>query len=307
MDEVAKSSVFARADLSPALELGAYEWLWLHRADSYAGIAGLFRQAAGSLPSELASDVGARATAQQAIAQLARAGVTTFGVRVQGSGDYPERLLEAEDPVPVLYYQGWWDLIDAPRRVAVVGSREVSDKGIRRTRKLVRMLVEHRCAIISGLARGVDTVAHETAIEAGGATIGVAGTPLSDCDGRADARLQRQIAAEFLLLSPVPVLAWQTQEARRHRVFYPERARTMAALADATIIVEAGQVSATLIQAQAALQLGRKLFILNGCFDQPDVTWPAKLEARGAIRVTEFEQILSTLRKRDAHAPAAHR
>ena len=307
MDETAKSSVFAKPDMSPALELGAYEWLWLNRADSYAGIANLFRQAAGSLPSELASEEGARATAQQAVAQLARAGVTTFGVRVQGCGDYPERLLEAEDPVAVLYYQGWWDLIDAPRRVAVVGSREISDKGIRRTRKLVRMLVEHRCAIISGLARGVDTVAHETAIEAGGATIGVTGTPLSDCDARTDARLQRQIAAEFLLLSPVPILAWQEQEAQRPRVFYPERARTMAALADATIIVEAGQVSATLVQAQAALQLGRKLFILNGCFDQPNVTWPAKLEARGAIRVTEFEQILSTLRKRDAHAPAAHR
>ncbi|MBK9606145.1 MAG: hypothetical protein IPO58_06890 [Betaproteobacteria bacterium] len=85
MDEIGKSTVFARADISPALELGAYEWLWLHRADSYAGIAGLFRQAAGSLPSELASEDGARAIALQAIAQLARAGVTTFGVRVRAA------------------------------------------------------------------------------------------------------------------------------------------------------------------------------------------------------------------------------
>jgi DNA processing protein len=307
MDDSAKSSLFARKEVSPMLELGAYEWLWLNRADSFGGIADIFRQAPESLPSELAPEDGALSTGEQAVAQLAKAGIKTFGVRVHGTGDYPERLRDAEDPVELIYYQGWWDLVDAPRRVAVVGTREISDKGIRRTKKLVKMLLQRKCTIVSGLARGVDTIAHETAIESGGGTIGVAGTPLSDCDTKPNTQLQRLIATEYLLISPVPVLPYQKQEARSSRPFYQERGRTMSALAEATIIVEAGQISGTLLQAQAALRQGRKLFILNGCFDQPNVTWPAKLEAQGAIRVREFEQIVDALRVRGAGETAANR
>jgi len=303
----ASSAGFAQEEASPLAELGAYEWLWQNRAGSYADMAALFRDAPGALPSDLAPPAEARAAGQQALAQLARAGITAFGVRIQGTWDYPRGPADAEDPVPLLYYQGWSDLFDAPRRVAVVGSREISDKGVRRTAKLVRMLVERRCTILSGLARGVDSVAHQAAIDAGGATVGVIGTPLLECDTRPDTRLQRLIAAEFLLVSPVPVLAWQKQDAQRSRLFYPERSRTMSALAEATIIVEAGQISGTLVQAQAALQQGRRLFILNGCFDQPGVTWPAKLEAQGAIRVREFEQIIDALKGRDVRADAAHR
>jgi DNA processing protein len=70
----------------------------------------------------------------------------------------------------------------------------------------------------------------------------------------------------------------------------------MSALTDATIIVEAGAISSSVSQGEAALKQGRKLFILNGCFDQPD-GWPARLEAAGAIRVRQFEQILETLRR----------
>jgi DNA processing protein len=64
-----------------------------------------------------------------------------------------------------------------------------------------------------------------------------------------------------------------------------------------TIIVEAGAISSAVKQGEEALKLGRKLFILNGCFDQPGISWPARLEAAGAIRVREFEQILDVLRK----------
>lgn len=153
----------------------------------------------------------------------------------------------------------------------------------------------------------MSATAHEAAIEAGGATIGVVGTPLSECENKPNSRLQRLIAAEHLLVSPVPVLSYVKQEERRSRLFRPEGGRTMFALAEATIIVEAGQISGTVIQAQAALQQGRRLFILNGCFDQPGVTWPARLEAQGAVWVREFEQIVDTLRKRGVGEAAANR
>ena len=301
------SALFSRKEIAPLLELGAWEWLWLNRADTYAGIAALFRRTPDTLPSDLVPEAAARSTARHALAELARAGINSFSLQIHGMADYPSRLQDAPDPVPVLYCQGWSDLLAAPRQVAVVGTRAVSEKGIRRTRKLVRMLVERHCTIVSGLGRGVDTAAHEEAIDAGGATIGVIGTPLSDCDTKPHTGLQRRIARDFLLLSPVPVLACRQRAVLGRRTFYPERGRTMATLADATIIVEAGQVSGTLVQAEAALRLGRKLFILNGCFDQPGVTWPARLEALGAIRVRQFEQILDALRGQDRHAAPAHR
>ena len=69
----------------------------------------------------------------------------------------------------------------------------------------------------------------------------------------------------------------------------------MSALTRATVIVEAGNTSGTLIQARHALQQGRTLFILNSCFDNPELTWPQKFAAQGAIRVTHFQEILSHL------------
>jgi DNA processing protein len=262
-------------------------------------MADLFRNTPGLLPSDLVPEEAARAASRTVLAHLGKAGVNNFGVRVHGTCEYPARLRDAADPLPLLYYQGWWDLINAPRTVAVVGTREITAKGLRRTRKLVSMLVNRKCVIVSGLSRGVDTVAHETAIECGGATIGVAGSPLGDQDPTANGKLQRLIAAEHLLLSPAPVLQYQKMDSKRHRVFFPERGKTMSALAAATIIVEAGEISGTVNQAEAALRQGRKLFILNCCFDRPDVTWPARLEAAGAVRVREFDQIVDALRERN--------
>jgi len=295
MSELPLSAYFARKEISPLVELGAYEWLWLNKLDSFAAFADLARKRPDLLPSDLVPETVARSTARDALSRLAKSGAGQFGIRIQGSGEYPARLRDAADPPALLWYQGWWDLINAPRTVAVVGTREITDQGIRRTRKLVGLLVRHNCVIYSGLARGVNAVAHQTAIECGGATVGVSATPLSDVDPQVEWILQRRIATEFLLVSQAPVLRYAKKEQRLQRALFAERSRTMSALTQATIIVEAGEISGTQIQAQAALDQGRKLFILNGCFDQPGLTWPARLEAAGAIRVREYEQILDAV------------
>jgi hypothetical protein len=77
--------------------------------------------------------------------------IDRFGVRVHGAGEYPEKLRDAAHPVELIYYQGWWDLVES-RCVAVVGSRKPSDEGIARTRRLVRELVKDDFTIVSGLA-----------------------------------------------------------------------------------------------------------------------------------------------------------
>jgi len=176
--------------------------------------------------------------------------------------------------------------------VAVVGTRQVSSEGAARTRKLVRALVEHDFTIVSGLAQGVDTIAHQTAIDCGGRTIAVIGTPISEVYPKENAELQRRIASGYLLVSQVPVLRYKAQGANVNRFFFPERNKTMSALSEATIIIEAGETSGTLTQARAALAQGRKLFILESNFRNPAISWPAKFEKQGAIRVREVEDIL---------------
>src|SRR4029078_6485919 len=107
--------------------------------------------------------------------------------------------------------------------------------------------------------------------------------------------LQERIAKDFLLVSQVPVLRYAKQAVPQNRLFFPERNITMSALTEATVIVEAGETSGTLTQARAALYQGRKLFILDSCFRRSDLTWPARFEQRGAIRVRDIDDIGSAL------------
>lgn len=276
-------------------EIGAYEYLWQQPNTSTKKLAELFESHPGQLPSDLVDDAVAVKTAQEVIEHFSKKGIKRFGVRVNGTFDYPSRLRDATDPIEMLYFLGSWDLAEAPRRVAVVGTRKVSPDGAARTRKLVRSLVEHDFTVVSGLAEGVDTIAHQTAIEAGGRTIAVIGTPISEVYPKENADLQRRIAEEYLVVSQVPVLRYKAQTWKGNRLFFPERNKTMSALTEATIIVEASETSGTLIQAQAAFDQGRKLFILDSNFTNPSITWPSRFEKRGAIRVRTFDDILREL------------
>src|SRR5208282_5991428 len=113
---------------------------------------------------------------------------------------------DAENPLELLYFQGEWDLAYAPKRVAIVGTRNPSEEGIRRARKLTGLLVRDNYTIVSGLAKGIGTIAHETAIAEGGETIAVIGTPLDHVYPSENTDLQERIARDYLLVSQVPVL-----------------------------------------------------------------------------------------------------
>lgn len=153
--------------------------------------------------------------------------------------------------------------------------------------------MDHDFVVVSGLAAGIDTAAHMAALECGGETIAIIGTPLGDVYPKENHALQQRIAKEHLLISQVPVLRHSKQGPEYNRLFFPERNITMSALTEATVIIEAGKTSGTLVQARAALGQRRKLFILDSCFESAD--WPARLSKQGAIRVTEPEDILRSL------------
>jgi len=216
-------------------------------------------------------------------------------VRVNHAGDYPEKLRDAKHPIELLYFQGAWELTET-RCVAVVGSRKATDDGMERAARLVRELVTRGFTVVSGLAAGIDTVAHRAAMESeAGRTIAVIGTPLGSHYPPENRELQDEIARRFLVISQVPVLRYRKQRIRQNRLFFPERNVTMSALTEATVIVEAGETSGTLTQARAALHQRRKLFILNSCFERKDLSWPARFEERGAIRVRKSEDIWQAL------------
>jgi DNA processing protein len=280
---------FASRAISPLRELGAYEALWDKPDTTFKTLSEKFAARPDALPSDFVPASKAVEYAEFVRRRFHEADVTRYGVRVHGAGEYPQKLRDAAHPIELLYYQGWWDLADS-RCVAVVGTRKPTSDGAARSRKLVKALVRDNFTIVSGLAAGVDTVAHETAIAEGGRTIAVIGTPLSHIYPRENAALQRKIASEFLLISQVPVKRYERQDYRKNRLFFPERNITMSALTEATIIVEAGETSGTLIQARAALHQGRKLFILDNCF-QRGLSWPQKFADKGAVRVVDYDDI----------------
>lgn len=283
---------FART-MSPYLEMGAYEALWDQDGATFRRLANRFAETPGQLPSDFVPAELAAEYAAMVWQRFEQAGVGRFGVRVFGEAEYPTRLRDAAHPVELLYFAGCWDLV-WEASVAVVGTRNATGDGLARTRKLVKALVADGYTVASGLAAGVDTVAHETAIDAGGQTVAVIGTPLSAAYPKENVELQRKIAQEHLLVSQVPVKRYENRDFRWNRAFFPERNATMSALSVATVIVEAGETSGALIQARQALGQGRKLFILDSCFRR-GLDWPEKLEAQGAVRVKEYGDIQGEL------------
>lgn len=288
----AQAHSLAYKPISPWREMGAYEALWTDAKAWFKSIAEKFAAHPGSLPSDfftMAADVPEQ-YAEKTTALLKKGGVKHYGIRLHGAGEYPEKLRDAEYPIELLYYQGYWDLVET-RAVAVVGTRKPSEEGIKRAEKLTQLLVEDGFTIVSGLATGIDTVAHKTAISLGAPTIAVIGTPLSETYPRENRDVQSLIARDHLLISQVPVCRYFDQDWRINRNFFLERNVTMSALTEATIIVEASDTSGTLTQARAALKQKRKLFILDSCFDVEGLRWPHTYEKRGAIRVRDYDDI----------------
>jgi DNA processing protein len=274
--------------------LGAYEALWLEQGASFKNIADRFAADSNALPSDFVAPARAEQSAAETLATLKHAGVHRFGVRIHHAGDYPAKLRDARYPVELIYYQGAWELTET-RCISVVGSRRASEDGKKRARQLARQLVAKGFTVVSGLAAGIDTAAHTAALEVGGRTIAVIGTPLGVHYPPENHDLQERIARDHLLISQVPVLRYSKQAVPQNRLFFPERNVTMSALTEGTIIVEAGETSGTLTQARAAVHQGRKLFILDSCFERRDITWPAAYRARGAVRVKKPSDLLDAL------------
>lgn len=193
-------------------------------------------------------------------------------------------VLERRRAPKQLFLAGDRSLLRHHPKAAVVGSRQARPAALRRAARLARILAEHDIIVVSGLAAGIDAAAHRAAIAAGGRTIAVIGTPLDRSYPRENAALQAEIAADHLVVSQFP------PGHKVERWSFPARNRTMALIADACVIVEAGDSSGALIVGREALRLNRPVFIMKSIMtERPGLSWTREMIDHGA-RLLEFPQ-----------------
>jgi DNA protecting protein DprA len=181
-----------------------------------------------------------------------------------------------------VFYAGQLDFLDSPA-VSIVGTREVSENGWRRASKLARQLSAEGVTVVSGLAKGIDTAALTSTLESGGRAVAVIGTPLNKAYPAENAKLQQKIYTDHLLVSPFK------EGERVFKANFPARNRVVAAVTDATVIVEASDTSGTLHQASECVRLKRWLFISQAVLDDKSLTWPSQFsgyEKMSALRQT---------------------
>ncbi len=175
-----------------------------------------------------------------------------------------------------LFIEGDTTLLTEGRRVAIVGSRKASCEGISSARSFAKALVEHGITVVSGLAEGIDTAAHETALEQGGKTIAVLGTPLSQAYPANNKAILEVIKRDHPAISQFP----EGYPPKREN--FPRRNRTMALICDATVVVEAGEKSGTRHQARECIRLGRLVYIMQNFAQNGELTWPEEMIGYGA-------------------------
>lgn len=202
--------------------------------------------------------------------------------------DYPSNLRTVPSPPPFLFYRGELRRDDA-RSVAVVGTRQASEEGLRRAGKLASALTEWGVTVISGLARGIDTAAHEATLRAGGRTVAVIGTGILNTYPKENADLADRIAEEGAVVSQF----WP--EAPPARLHFPMRNAVMSGISQGTAVVEASRTSGAKMQAGIAREQGKRAFLMASLVTREQ--WAKEYIAeRGAIQVESVEDVLHWLR-----------
>ncbi|WP_107669206.1 DNA-processing protein DprA [Cyanothece sp. BG0011] len=188
--------------------------------------------------------------------------------------NYPRLLLEIPSPPPLLYYQGQVNLLENQGHrplVGIVGTRYPTDHGRRWTRNIAIALVKHGFTVVSGMAAGIDGVAHQACLEAGGRTIAVLGTGVDRVYPTHHRQLHRDLQKRGLIISEYPA---GTPGDRRH---FPARNRIIAGLSRAILVMEAPEKSGALITAKYANEFCRDVYTLP---NSPEVA-----QARGCLRL----------------------
>lgn len=210
-----------------------------------------------------------------------------------GDSNYPRLLLETPSPAPILYYRGEVEIpenLGQKPLVAIVGTRQPTEYGIRWTRQISTALAKNGFTVVSGLAEGIDTESHAAAIAAGGRTIAVVGTGVDIVYPAKNQKLYQQILQQGLIISEY---ASKTPPDRTH---FPRRNRIIAGLSRAVLVMEAPLKSGALITATYANEFGRDVYALPGRLDDIKSQGCLRLLAQGATPIVkELDELLKML------------
>ncbi|MEJ5241557.1 MAG: DNA-processing protein DprA [Anaerolineales bacterium] len=202
--------------------------------------------------------------------------------------DYPARLREIDQPPPVLYVRGQL-LPEDDFAVAIVGTRRVTPYGRQVTEEIASFLAAQGLTIVSGLARGVDAIAHQTALRVGGRTIAVLGCGVDQVYPPEHRQLAAQMIEHGALVSDYP--PGTPPEASN----FPPRNRIISGLSQAVILTEAGETSGALLTAAFAADQGREVFAVPGNIHAPQSRGCNRLIQQGAHVLLEAADVLQVL------------
>lgn len=213
------------------------------------------------------------------------------GVRMTAicSPDYPASLKTIHDPPPVLFLKGNVKLLHEQRLIGIVGTRSPSLYGKRAAVHLVRELCKKSWTIVSGLAKGIDGLAHQESIRSKGRTIGVIAGGFNSIYPREHHQLAGQMAENHLLVSEHP------PDVKPQKWHFPMRNRLISGLTEGIVVVQGKEKSGSLITAYQALEQGREVFAVPGPIFDASSFGPSRLIQEGAKLVLNIEDILSEL------------
>jgi DNA processing protein len=204
------------------------------------------------------------------------------------SSDYPQRLREIHDYPPIIYLRGQI-LPEDECCLAVVGTRRVTSYGRQVTEEIVADLAKNKITIVSGLAKGIDSVAHQTTLDFGGRTIAVLGNGLDTVYPAENVNLARKIMENGALISEYPL------GIRPKADNFPRRNRIMSGISLGVLVIEAGEKSGALITAEQALEQNREVFAVPGSILSPTSKGTNSLLQQGAKLVINYTDILQEL------------
>jgi len=199
--------------------------------------------------------------------------------------EYPVLLKKIEDPPIILFVKGKTEQ-NEKKCIAIVGTRNPSTYGKLVTERFSRELVLKNFIIVSGLARGIDTIAHKTALSIGGETIAVLGSGVDVIYPNENFKLSETITSRGAVFSEFPM------GTKPEAVYFPRRNRIISGICLATLVVEAGKKSGALITADRALDQGREVFAVPGNINNPKSAGCNVLIQQGAKLVHSIDDIL---------------
>jgi DNA processing protein len=241
-----------------------------------------------NLPAPVAQAIFKKQTfwrAEKEVAAIRRIGCRLLHWR---EPEYPQTLLQIYDPPVILYVRGDAAILNAPS-LSIVGTRRPTVYGTQMAERMGRDLAKRGLAIISGLARGIDAIAHQGATSVGGRAIGVLGTGIDVCYPKENKKLYEKVLERGVIISELPTGSHPAPEN------FPVRNRIIAGMPLGVVIVEGKEHSGSLITARLAMEFGREVFGVPGNATQEVSFAPNQLIKQGAKLVTSAEDVIEEL------------